>query len=68
MQVLGAVLRGDRLALPARDALPGEPAAACPGFDRYAVLMQRCWAQQPGERPTFAAVASELKELLELQK
>jgi hypothetical protein len=60
-------MRGDRLALPPAAALPGEVAAACPGRERYLQLMQRCWAQDPSQRPAFSQVVVELKALLSLQ-
>jgi len=43
---------------------PG-PAEPCHGWGD---LMQRCWAQNPDDRPCFAEVVSELKEMLETVK
>lgn len=33
-------------------------------YRSYVSLIQRCWAQQPNDRPTFDAVASELRALV----
>lgn len=31
--------------------------------ETYQVLMQRCWADEPAERPSFAAILTELSAL-----
>jgi hypothetical protein len=31
------------------------------GLDAYIALLQRCWAQQPEQRPSFREVARELR-------
>lgn len=41
-------------------ALPGGVFA---GYEEYAALMQRCWAEAPEDRPTFERVAAELRSL-----
>ena len=54
------VSSGERLAVPAPEALPGrapEPAA----YEAYTALMRRCWAQRPEERPSFAEVIGDLR-------
>ena len=61
-QLMAAVLRGERPALPPAGTLPGGP----PGSG-YVELMHRCWTQQPENRPTFAGVAADLKALIENQ-
>lgn len=59
--VPGLVTAGRRLALPPRDALPGPASADWPGLGAYIALMERCWAQEPGARPSMAEVAAVLK-------
>ena len=55
-QIARCILDGGRLALPGREQLPeGELGTA------YLDLMQRCWAQNPQDRPTFSQIAAELK-------
>ena len=60
--VVGSVQQGLRPALPAagtaRGVAPGDPTYAS-----YVELMQRCWAQDPAARPTFAEVAQTLRRL-----
>ena len=33
-------------------------------YDAYVALMRRCWAQDPAQRPDFAAVIAELRVIL----
>ena len=54
--VAGEVQRGGRPQVP--------PAEACPGleaYEPYVHLMQRCWHEDPGRRPSFAAVCTQLR-------
>jgi serine/threonine protein kinase len=60
-QIVSAIQGGARLEVPAREALPGPAAAGFAGLDQYLALMQRCWAQRPSDRPTFAQAAKELR-------
>jgi serine/threonine protein kinase len=54
------VVQGERPTMPPR--LPGESGGAdFPGLARYVALMQRCWAQQPADRPGVKEVISELR-------
>jgi serine/threonine protein kinase len=53
---------GQRPAIPATADLPG-PADGRPSpaaLEAYLALMNRCWAQDPAQRPEFQAVAAEL--------
>lgn len=56
-----SIAQGGRLEVPAREALPGPDTASFAGLDAYIALMQRCWAQNPDERPTFGEIADELR-------
>lgn len=62
-QLVFMVSSGDRLAMPALEALPGKlPERAV--YDAYVALVRRCWAQDPAERPTFGDIISELRNIL----
>lgn len=63
LQIAVSVAEGGRLPIPPRVELPGADTPTFAGLDRYISLMQRCWAQDPAERPTFNQVALELEEL-----
>ncbi|HUV84104.1 MAG TPA: protein kinase, partial [Methanosarcinales archaeon] len=54
--IMQEVLKGRRPVLPAK----------CPCPSRFSLLMQRCWAGRPDERPDAITVAQELKEQQEL--
>ena len=60
-QISAAVLGGRRLEVPAPAALPGPSPAGPEGLAAYLRLMQHCWAQAPGDRPTFAEVAQTVR-------
>ena len=55
------VLAGGRPEVPPREALPGPDTAAFAGLDEYVALMQQCWAQDPGDRPTFQQIVPALR-------
>ncbi len=55
-QISAAVLAGRRLEIPNPAALPGPGPGSPEGLAAYLSLMQRCWAQAPGDRPSFAEV------------
>ena len=62
MQVVGHVTGGERLAIPTPDQIPGPPGAGSfPGLPAYVDLLQNCWAQDPEQRPLFAAIVQELR-------
>jgi hypothetical protein len=57
---VGRICQGTRPELPPLQDLPG----ADRSFTRlpdYVALMQRCWAQNPADRPTFQVVVKELR-------
>jgi hypothetical protein len=51
-----------------RPDIPAEPdrtlGGTFEGWALYVALIQRCWTDEPGERPTFEAIINELRELL----
>ncbi|GAB4821003.1 hypothetical protein N2152v2_008049 [Parachlorella kessleri] len=59
-QLIKHVAASGRPALPPRQDLPGSDAGELGGLDGYIALMQRCWAQDPEERPSFQEVARTL--------
>ena len=54
---------GGRLTIPNRWDLPGLDTNQFTRFDDYIDLMQRCWAQNPYDRPRFSEIIQELKSL-----
>ncbi len=62
-QIASMVLGGARLEFPAPSALPGDAGAAFEGLQAYIALVQRCWAQSPEERPTFAEIIAQLRQV-----
>ena len=62
-QLVFMVSSGDRLAMPALEALPGKlPDRAV--YDSYVALVRRCWAQDAADRPTFGDIIAELRNIL----
>ncbi|KAL4436932.1 hypothetical protein ABPG75_004071 [Micractinium tetrahymenae] len=64
-QVVTIVSDGGRLDIPSRDQLPGPDSQEWVALDAYVALLQRCWAQEPRDRPLFKEVISELRDMLE---
>ncbi|PRW57024.1 Serine threonine- kinase CTR1 [Chlorella sorokiniana] len=64
-KVGATIRRGGRPEVPPKEQLPGPDTAGWAGLDAYVQLMRNCWAQQPGERPTFDEVVSRLQALLD---
>ena len=60
-QISSAVLGGRRLEVPDPAALPGPAADSPQDFAAYVQLMQHCWAQSPGDRPSFPEVVQALR-------
>ncbi|KAI7844427.1 hypothetical protein COHA_002020 [Chlorella ohadii] len=66
-QISAAVLAGRRLEIPNPAALPGPGPGSPEGLAAYLSLMQRCWAQAPGDRPSFAEVVQMVRALLDAE-
>ena len=62
-QVGAKVVRGERLAIPPKQALPGPDSAVFEGLDAFCQLIKDCWAQVPSDRPTMALVVRRLRAL-----
>jgi serine/threonine protein kinase len=58
------VLSGTTLVVPTAAKLPGP---ALPALGGYELLMRRCWARDPADRPSFAAIVRALRSELESQ-
>ena len=59
---MGQVMSGNRPPLPEPSAysdLPGP--GPFPGLPAWVALMQRCWHQDPGQRPDFAVIIAQLR-------
>lgn len=62
--VVAAIQGGRRPAVPPAAQLPGlGPGAMPPGLGRYVALMERCWAQQPQNRPSFEDIMAEMRAI-----
>ncbi len=64
MQIMYAVLQGERPPIPPRRELPGPDTLAFSGLDAYIQLMKECWAGDPAARPTFDEIVPRLAALL----
>ena len=64
-QIVSGLMRGERPTIPDAAALPGPDCASFAGLDAYCAIMQRCWAQEPSERPGFEEIVQCLRRLLE---
>ncbi|KAL4444223.1 hypothetical protein ABPG75_011960 [Micractinium tetrahymenae] len=58
------MLSGERPAIPPPAELPGADAGPLVGLETYIALIQKCWAAEPGDRPTFAEIVPKLRELV----
>lgn len=54
---------GGRLTIPARWDLPGHDTKDFQRLEEYLSLMQRCWAQNPYDRPGFSEIIQVLRAL-----
>ena len=61
--IVGQVSAGHRLPIPPPEALPGPDSGAWPGLREYVALMNRCWAQEADERPSFEQIMKALQEI-----
>ncbi|PSC69274.1 Serine threonine-kinase CTR1 [Micractinium conductrix] len=64
-EIVAALLGGERLPVPAREALPGADTPGFAGLDAYCQLMQRCQSGEPADRPTFLEIIPQLRLLLD---
>ncbi|KAI7844896.1 hypothetical protein COHA_001545 [Chlorella ohadii] len=64
-KIARTVVSGIRPAVPPANELPGPGASNFASLDEYCSIMRACWAQDPGERPTFSDVAPRLRALLD---
>ena len=64
--IVHMVSNGGRLEIPLRWNLPGSDTANFSGLADYLDLLQRCWAHNPYDRPTFAEVITTLRTLTAL--
>ncbi|EFN52529.1 hypothetical protein CHLNCDRAFT_36848 [Chlorella variabilis] len=63
-QLVFMVSRGERLAIPPADQLPGVDQLPADEHAAYVSLIRRCWAQETSERPTFAEAILELRGVM----
>lgn len=61
MQLVHMVSSGERLQVPPRESAPGPDRLSESEYAAYVALMQRCWAQEPAERPGFDQIISQLR-------
>lgn len=62
--IVSTIQKGGRLPVPDLATLQsrwGPGSSSCTKLDKYIALMQRCWAQDPGQRPAFAQVIHDLR-------
>lgn len=60
-QLIKFVTHGGRPPIPEPEALPGVGSSGFQGLGAYIELIQRCWAQTPGERPSFPEISEALR-------
>lgn len=60
-QIVGLVLGGLRLPLPAPEDVPGPDRLLPAVFQQYTALLQSCWAQNPYDRPPLQSVVEQLR-------
>lgn len=63
LQVAMKVMNNERLLVPSASEVFGLEGQELPGYDQYVDLLQQCWAQEKGSRPTFRNIAAILTEL-----
>jgi len=62
--IVSTIQKGGRLPIPDLATLQsrwGPGSSSFAKLDDYVALMQRCWAQDPGQRPAFAQVIHDLR-------
>lgn len=60
-QIIKIVSTGGRLPIPDPTKLPGIENDDFSGLHNFTALLQRCWAQNPADRPTFAEIVDILR-------
>jgi hypothetical protein len=63
--IVSTIISGGRLPIPPVEDLPGPGAAEFAGLEEYMALMNRCWAQDPRNRPGFKEIINDLRALRE---
>ncbi|KAL4521658.1 hypothetical protein Ndes2526A_g01846 [Nannochloris sp. 'desiccata'] len=61
--IVSLVTAGNRLTVPDANTLPGPESGSWPKLGEYVALMERCWAQEPADRPNFEQVMAELRRI-----
>lgn len=61
LQIIKVVSKGGRLPIPDQPSLPGGDTKEFSGLHTYIALLQRCWTQDPANRPTFAEIVGALR-------
>ena len=61
--IVSQVTSGKRLTVPDANTLPGPDSGSWPKLGEYVALMERCWAQEPADRPNFEQVMTELRRI-----
>lgn len=61
--IVNRVTSNQRLPVPQKSEIPGPEGGSWRNLNRYVALMERCWAQNPGDRPDFEEIMSELKQM-----
>ena len=60
-QIVSLVVGGNRLALPPLEGVPGPDRLPPALLERYAALLQHCWAHTHFDRPSMQGVVEELR-------
>jgi hypothetical protein len=61
--IVSQITNGNRLTIPDANTLPGPESGSWPKLGQYVALMERCWAQEPADRPNFEQVMAELRSI-----
>ncbi|KAL4439870.1 hypothetical protein ABPG75_002871 [Micractinium tetrahymenae] len=65
-EIVSRLMSGERLPIPPVESLPGSDTRQFAGLPGYLALMQRCWAQDPEQRPGFRQIIEDLRRLVDL--
>ena len=61
--IVGQITTGQRLPIPPANELPGPESGSWPKLGDYIALMNRCWAQEPSDRPSFQEIMVALRQI-----